>query len=510
MANTQADLSSLSVRRESTGVQLRLPRRWASRVVLPLVLIGGFVALVVWAAFDLIVPPLDIRVVAVQVRTGVVDESAAEELFKANGWIEPRPLPVDVPVQTEGMYRVSAVRVNPGDKVHAGQELVKLDDTSARLALETAQIRRARRKAATRSAEADASKADVALKNAVVAIGLAKAEGDADIRAQDALVVKAEAMLAGAEFTVKVEEDLRKSGALNSDVKVQQARLLRDAARAEVDSAKATLAKAQSAAAVRIRLAESAKAAAEADVASMKAKVEEAVQEAADAAIEIKKAQLEIDRTRITAPIDGVVMQHNIRVGTVLGGKGTLPEHKDAVVTLYEPSKLQVRVEVPIGKFQFVRYGQPAIVEVEDVLPGRKLVGTVLYDTHLANIARNSVPVKVALPDNPPEQLRPEMIASVRFQAPAQKQAPKGEAVRRVVVPRRLLVAEGDAVKVWIVEQARNRAELRTIELAPGEKERTGETAEVVGGLNPTDKLIATGLEQMRPGLRVRITGEDR
>lgn len=510
MANPQADLGALSVRRNAADSDLRLPRRWFSRVLLPLALVGGFVGLVVWAAFDLIVPPMSVRVIPVQVRTGVVEEASAEELFKANGWIEPRPLPIDVPVQTEGMYRVKEVRVNPGDRVKAGQELVLLDDAAARLALDSVKIRLVRRKAAIRSAEADASKADVTLANAAVAIDLAKAEGEADALAQTALVAKAEAMLASADLAVKVEEDLRKSGAINTDVKVLQARQLRDVARAEVESAKATLTKTRTVASVKVRFAETAKAAAAADVTSMKARVDEAEQEASDAEVEVKKAQLEIDRTRIIAPLDGVVMALNIRVGTVLGGKGTSPEHKDAVVTLYEPDKLQVRVEVPIGKFQFVRYGHPAVVEIEDVLPGVKLTGTVLYDTHLANIARNSVPVKVALPDNPPAQLRPEMIASVRFQSPPSKQAPKGEAVRRLVVPRRLLVFEDKSAKVWIVDQTRGRAELRTVELAPGELDRTGDTAEIVGGLNPTDKLIAAGLDQMKPNMRVRIAGEDR
>jgi HlyD family secretion protein len=360
------------------------------------------------------------------------------------------------------------------------------------------------------SAAADVAKADVAVKNATVALELAMAEGAAEVKAQEAAVTKAEAMLVRSETAVRVEEDLRQSGAVPSDVKVRLARQQRDVARAEVASARALLAKATTGATSRVRLAESAKAAAEADLVSMKAKAEEAEQEGKDAAVEVKKAQLELDRTRITAPIDGVVMQLNVRVGTVLGGKGTVPEHKDAVVTLYEPKKLQVRVEVPIGKFQFVRYGQPAVVEVEDVLPGRRLTGTVLYDTHLANIARNSVPVKVALPDDPPEQLRPEMIASVRFQAPPGKAQPKGEAVRRLVVPRRLLVTEGERVAVWVVDQANGRAELRGVELARGEAERTGETAEVVGGLNPTDKLIATGLDRVRPGLRVTIAGEER
>jgi hypothetical protein len=143
-------------------------------------------------------------------------------------------------------------------------------------------------------------------------------------------------------------------------------------------------------------------------------------------------------------------------------------------------------------------------------LPGKVLTGTVLYDTRLANVARNSVPVKVSLPDDPPEQLRPEMIASVRFKAPPRKDAPRAESVRRTVVPRRLLVTEGEQVRAWVVDAVTGRAEQRAIELAPGERNRTGESVEVDSGLQPTDKLIATGLEQLKPGLRVRVVGEER
>jgi hypothetical protein len=54
------------------------------------------------------------------------------------------------------------------------------------------------------------------------------------------------------------------------------------------------------------------------------------------------------------------------------------------------------------------------------------------------------------------------------------------------------------------------RAEQQAVELAPGERDRTGESVEVVSGLQPTDKLIATGLEQLTPGLRVKVVGEER
>ena len=118
------------------------------------------------------------------------------------------------------------------------------------------------------------------------------------------------------------------------------------------------------------------------------------------------------------APFDGVVMGLHVRPGRTVGGKDSLPESKGAVVTLYDPKQLQVRVEVPVAKFALVRRGGPAEVEVEDVLPGKKLAGVVLYDAHLANVSRNSVPVIVELMGEPPGELRPDMIAAVRFLAP--------------------------------------------------------------------------------------------
>lgn len=261
--------------------------------------------------------------------------------------------------------------------------------------------------------------------------------------------------------------------------------------------------------AVRVKQAELAIAATIADRLSLVARAEEADQEAADAGVEIRKAQLELDRVRVVAPVSGIVMALNVRLGSVVGGKDSLPEFKGALVSLYDPLKLQIRVEVPVARFALVRQGGPAEVEVEDVLPGKKLAGVVLYDSHQANVSRNSIPVRVQLTGDPPPQLRPEMIASVRFLAPPLSIA-KTESARRFVIPRRLLITDSVEPRVWIVDPIKSRAELRAVELAPGEKDRTGETVELVGGLNPTDKLIATGREHLKPGSRIKVVGEDR
>ena len=510
MAIPHADLGALTVTRSAPAApELRLPRRWASRVLLPLALVAGFAALVLWASWDVVSPPVAVRVVPVRVQTGTV-EVVGQEVFRANGWVEPLPRPTDVPVQTEGMYRVKQVLVNPGDAVRKGKELVLLDTDRAELERDAAGKQHAKWLAAARAAHADVKRAGVAVTNAEAAVTLAKAEGEADANVAGADEAKAEVGVKAAELNAEVEAELWRTKAVTSDVKLRQARQALDVAKSERDAAAAKRTAAKTRAEVKVKQAELALAAANADRASLAAKAEQADQEAAVAADEVRKSRLELERAKVLAPFDGVVMGLHVRPGRVVGGKDSLPESKGAAVTLYDPKKLQVRVEVPVAKFALVRRGGPAEVEVEDVLPGRKLPAVVLYDAHLANVSRNSVPVTVELTGVPPDELRPDMIAAVRFLAPPRAGQPKTETARRFVVPRKLLLTDSEQVRVWVVEPVTRRADLRAVELAPGEKDRAGETAEVVAGLNPTDKLIATGREGLKPGSRIQVVGEDR
>jgi HlyD family secretion protein len=510
MAIPHADLGALTVTRSAPAApELRLPRRWASRVLLPLALVAGFAVLVLWASWDVVSPPVAVRVVPVRVQTGT-GEVVGQEVFRANGWVEPLPRPTDVPVQTEGMYRVKQVLVNPGDAVSKGKELVILDTARAELDRESAERQHAKFLAAAKAARADVTKAGVAVTNAEAGVALAKAEGAGETIAAGADVAKAGVGVKAAELTVEVEAELWRSRAVTSDVKLKLARQALDVAKAEHDAVAAKLTASKTRAEVRVKQAELGVATAKAERDSLAARAEQADKEAAAAEADVRKAKLELERAKVLAPFDGVVMGLHVRPGRVVGGKDSLAESRGAVVTLYDPKKLQVRVEVPVAKFALVHRGGPAEVEVEDVLPGRKLPAVVLYDAHLANVSRNSVPVTVELTGVPPEELRPDMIAAVRFLAPPSAGQPKTETARRFVVPRKLLLIESEQVRVWVVEPVTGRADLRAVELAPGEKDRAGETAEVVAGLNPTDKLIATGREGLTPGSRIKVVGEDR
>ena len=257
----------------------------------------------------------------------------------------------------------------------------------------------------------------MSITNAEAAVKLALAECDADVATAGADVAKTEVGVKSAELTVEVETELWRSKAVTSDVKLRLARQALDVAKVDREAASAKLTKAKTMGEVRVRQSQLAVSSAKAELASLTARAEQADKEAAATETEVRKWRLELARAKVIAPFDGVVMGLNVRPGRTVGGKDSLPESKGAAVTLYDPKRLQIRVEVPVAKFALVRLGGLAEIEIEDVLPGKKLAGVVLYDSHLANVSRNSVPVTVQLKGEPPSELRPDMIAAVRFLA---------------------------------------------------------------------------------------------
>jgi multidrug efflux pump subunit AcrA (membrane-fusion protein) len=475
MTNPHADLQALTVRRAPGGTHpaIRPPRRWLSRVGLPLLLLGGFAGLVAWASWGVLVPAAPVTVTPVVARTGII-QTRGVELFSATGWIEPRPTPLEVPALAEGV--VEELLVLPGQRVRAGEVVARLIDADARLALQSAQDELAERQLKVQAAQADLS--------------------------------EAQAMLRAADANVKADEELYRNQVIGL-------------ARYEQTVAQQAVAQAR--------------------VAQARIRVKEAEARVRQGETAVRIAELRLERMNVRAPVNGVVMSLNAIPGRMVGTRNPTSGQPDSIVTLYNPDELQVRVEVPIDKFQLVRPGQPALIEV-DVVPGERLPGVVLYDTHETDIQRNTVRVKVGLlpaadracpwpcplpalahlaaqgviealltarqqVTAPQHKLRPGMIAKVRVLAPPTAgDEEKGGEVLRILVPKRLIVSAEGQSAVWIVDQAAHRAVLRPVVLGPAQQ---GELVEVVQGLQPSDKLISGGREGLQPGQRVRITGEE-
>ncbi|MBM82616.1 MAG: hemolysin D, partial [Planctomycetaceae bacterium] len=100
----EVDLRDLAVDRDAARPRnsAALGTRLISRYVLPLVLILGLLSLVAWASRDLVFPPKSVTVVPVSSVTAEVQPEGTT-LFKAAGWIEPRPTPIRVAALAPGV-----------------------------------------------------------------------------------------------------------------------------------------------------------------------------------------------------------------------------------------------------------------------------------------------------------------------------------------------------------------------------------------------------------------------
>ena len=218
----------------------------------------------------------------------------------------------------------------------------------------------------------------------------------------------------------------------------------------------------------------------------------------------VQGAELELSRMNILSPLDGRVLSVQAVSGMRLAGIDPHSEKgASAVVTLYEPDKLQVRVDVRLENIPQIYNSQR--VRIETAASPGSMNGKVVGVTSRADIQKNTLQVKVAI-EEPSDLVRPEMLAQVKFLAREQKTTERDDNLLRVLVPRQLVTGTKDDAHVWVAHRRSRIAERRAITLGGATK---GDLIEVVSGLTVTDKLISGGRESLEDGDRIRITSED-
>ena len=127
---SNVDLTQLAVDRGEQP-KVRTQRHLLTRYVFPLMLILGFLSLVAWASRDIVFPPKSVTVVPVFSTHSEVRREGTP-LFKAAGWIEPRPTPVRVAALAPGV--VEQLLVVEDQLVTAGEPIAELVKDDAKLA----------------------------------------------------------------------------------------------------------------------------------------------------------------------------------------------------------------------------------------------------------------------------------------------------------------------------------------------------------------------------------------
>lgn len=508
------DLSQLSFQRQAPAKStIEAPRRWLSRYVIPLGVVGAFLGLFGWAARESFLPAQAVTVTPVIVTRAEVQQEGTP-LFQAAGWIEPQPSAVVASSLAAGV--VEELMVVEGQIVEKDQPLAKLIDTDAKITLHQAE-------ANLRLADADVMNAEATLTAARAALANPN-ELQAALAEADSLLADTNLTLGNLPFSIDAATNRRQLAADNLSRKKQAGdavagRVLREAA-AELSAAESALGEllarrptleVQLEALTRKRAAlkqqlelmtehKRAVSTAEAMLAAAQARREQA-QLAVDA------AQLSLERMVIRAPISGRILTVEARRGKRLAGMDPLSEQSSsAVATLYDPKSLQIRVDVRLEDVPQVQIGQP--VAIETAALAAPIAGEVLWVTTRADIQKNTLQVKVAIKD-PPPVITPEMLGQVTFLAPPQPvESGTAEAdPLRLLAPRALVVQGEVGSAVWVADIEHGIARRRTVELG---RAGTDQLVEIATGLDPTSKLIVGGRETLDEGARIRIAGDDR
>lgn len=199
-------------------------------------------------------------------------ETMFEKTVAAVGLVEPESENISVSCAVSGL--VTAVYVNAGDRVRAGQKLFSLDNRDLH--------------------------ADLRVKQATLEVATARLKKlEEEPRAEDippaeAKVREAQASLADAEIQMKLIESVQDRRAVREE-DVQRRRIAFEAAHARLSEAQAQLALLNAGAwGPDIAVARS---------------------EAAQAETQVRQVGTNIERLTMTAPMDGVILQKKVRIG---------------------------------------------------------------------------------------------------------------------------------------------------------------------------------------------------
>jgi HlyD family secretion protein len=391
-----------------------------------------------------------VPVQVVQVQSPMNESAAGEQvILTATGYIVAAH---KIEVASKVVGRVAWIGVEKGDRVKAGQVLVRLEDDEYR-----AQLRQDQGQLANLQAKSEE------LQNGSRPEEVAKAGADME---------QAKADLENAKVSLDRTRQLVQEGVLAKQ-SLDDAQAKYNGDLAKVTSLQRTL-----------------------DLAVLGPRKEEIAQvkgQIEQARGGLEYAQTQLDNTIIRAPVTGTILDRNVERGEFVtngfvGDKGA----KGYLVTMADLNDLQVELDISQNDFPKLGPRQKGIITT-DAYPDRKYQGSIAQVSPEADRAKATVQVKVKVL-NPDEYLRPDMNATVSFYNDV-KAAPASETKRVVVIPQGAI--QNGSVFVVVNGHARKRPVT------------TGGAAEkgvlVQSGLIGGEDLIVSPPASLKDGQKVEV-----
>jgi HlyD family secretion protein len=296
---------------------------------------------------------------------------------------------VSVAVGSQVSGNIAALYADYNSPVKKGQLVAQIDPAPFQTKVDQAKANLDSAKAQVTSAEVGVKKADLDIANAQL-----------NITNQQAALVRSDSLVKDAKRKLDLADRMFKEGVGTQDTR-DSAQAVYDQAVASQESAKAQLNSAQASlesTKAQKQVAETQKVTAAAQVAT------------ADA--NLQNAQLDLDHTRITSPVDGVVIARNMDVGQTVQASYSAPQLFSIAQDL---SKMHVETSIDESDISRVQVGQDASFTV-DAYPGQVFHGIVQQIRHSPTNVQNVITYVVVIDvDNPEMKLFPGMTANTRL-----------------------------------------------------------------------------------------------
>jgi RND family efflux transporter MFP subunit len=217
----------------------------------------------------------------------------------------------------------------------------------------------------------------------------------------------------------------------------------------------------------------------------------------AAAVAKLERAQLDLAKTRIYAPFDGVIAHLNIRLGDFAQAPGMdSGQEKDAPIVLIDPSAFEALVDFPV--IDAFRIGQSAEIRVPTagnghlpetvILAGQVTALSPVVSKRMRRVRVRLNETRSALSDGQPVTVR----IAVR------------EKQNVLLAPASALLFEGGKPYVFVTESLSTTVQRRAI--------RTGleafDRVEILSGVQEGELLVTAGRHQLSAGMRVALSEE--
>jgi membrane fusion protein (multidrug efflux system) len=200
---------------------------------------------------------------------------------------------------------------------------------------------------------------------------------------------------------------------------------------------------------------------------------------------DVEAAQARENDRIIRAPFAGVVGLSDIAPGALVNPGA-------AIVTLDDVSAIRVDFQIPEGFIKNLKQGQ-AITAFADAFPGEPIPGRIsTIDTRVDE--RTRAVVARAEFANPGGRLKPGMMIRVQV-----------ERGRRngLAIPESALQISGESTFVFVIVQQGEGMVTDQRPVVTGLRQDS--MVEIREGLEPTDRVVADGLNKIQPGQKVRV-----